>query len=153
MSNLFKSKTKTTSTTASNPQTAALFNPAFNNMQGLINRPFTPYEGQLSAPMNADQQAARGLLNVNAGQRATNAAARGAYGLMRSQAPVVTPAATQAQGYRFRPMQAANAGQTNNVTAQGYQPITGQSVQAGPAPGCAWQRARLSVARLPVAGL
>jgi hypothetical protein len=76
-------------------------------MQSLINRPFTPYDGQLSAGMNATQSGARGLLDVNAGQGATNAAMQGAAGLLNSRAPV--------------------------VEAQGYQPITGQSVQAGPA--------------------
>jgi hypothetical protein len=133
MSNLFKSKSTSSSKTTANKATQALFDPAYQNMQSLINRPFTPYDGQLSAGMNATQQQARGLLDVNAGQGATNAAAQGAYGLLNREAPVVTPANMQAQGYRYDPMTAANAGQTNNVTSQGYQPITGQAVQAGPA--------------------
>lgn len=118
MSGLFSSKTKSSSSTKANKATEALFYPAYNQMQAAVNKPFTPYTGQLSAGMNPDQLAARGLLDVNAGQGATNAAIQGVQGLLGAQAPVVN---------------AANAGRATSVTAQGYQPLTGQAIQAGPA--------------------
>jgi len=74
MSGLFKSKTKSTSSTTANPLTTALFNPTYQQAQGLINRPFTPYTGQLSAPMSELQQQSIGGFQAGQGREATQTA-------------------------------------------------------------------------------
>ncbi len=84
------SKSKSKNTTTANGATTALFNPLFNQAQAWNSQQFTPYSGQLSAGMNADQTAARGLLQSGQGQGTVNSAIGSAQGILGYQPNQIT---------------------------------------------------------------
>lgn len=141
MSNLFSSSQSTSSknTYTPNSATTSLFNPIFSQLQQQVGQPFTPYTGQLSAGMTADQTGARGLLDPMAGSGATGTAIGAAQGLLgytpnQITAPgILASQAGAPSTYQAQQAGAATAGPAAMTTATGYTPYTGTAVQAGPA--------------------
>lgn len=84
------SKSKSKSSTTPNGATTALFNPLFQQAQAWNSQAFTPYSGQLSTGMNADQTAARGLLQSGQGHGTVNSAIGSAQGLLGYQPNQIT---------------------------------------------------------------
>lgn len=63
-----KGTNTTTSSTAPNPQAAAAYSDLLSRAQGVAATPYTPYGGELVAPVNSQQSA--GIANINAAQPA-----------------------------------------------------------------------------------
>jgi hypothetical protein len=91
---------KTTSTNTINPQEMALYQQNYNTAQGVANRPYQAYTGELVAPFTQAQTQAQGLLgNIatgNVGGAALNGAIAGAQGVLgyTPQSAQATPVST-----------------------------------------------------------
>ena len=122
--------TSTQSSTTPNPQAAALYQQILQNAQGVAATPYQAYTGQLTAPVNAQQQLGIGNINANAG--AAQPYLTQAAGLAGKAAQPI--GAAQIQQYQSPYTQQvidATQAQFNNQNAQQQQQLTGNEIAQG----------------------
>ncbi len=121
-----KGTNTTTSTSAPNPQAYAAYSDLLNRAQGVAATPYTPYTGELVAPLNAQQNA--GIANINAAQPAFSDAVT----MARNAAqPITTAQIQQYQSPYTQDVIDATQRQFNNQNAQAAQGVNSQAVAQG----------------------
>jgi Chaperone of endosialidase len=124
-----KNQTSTSQQTTTPVDPAALQN-IYNQVAGAAATPFTPYTGELTAPVNQQQQ--QGISGTNAAAGAAQPAISQATGMVSGAANPLT--AQQIQNYQNPYTQSvinATQAQFNNQNAQQQQQVKGNAAMAG----------------------
>lgn len=125
------SQTTTNQTTsAPDPQAAAAYQALLQRANGVASTPYQAYSGELTAPVNSQQQA--GINGINAASNYAQPYVQQAAGLASGAASPLT--ASQIQNYQNPYTQNvvdATQAQFNNQNAQGQQSLTGNAIAQG----------------------
>jgi hypothetical protein len=138
--------TSTSSSTSASPQATSAYQNLLNRAQGVAATPYQAYTGELTAPINSQQQA--GISGINAASGQAQPAINQALGLAAGAANPLT--AAQIQQYQNPYTQNvidATQAQFNNQNAQQQQQLTGNAISQGALGGN-----RVGVAQANLAG-
>jgi hypothetical protein len=138
--------TSTSSSTSASPQATAAYQALLDRAQGVAATPYQAYTGELTAPINSQQQA--GISGINAASGQAQPAINQALGLAAGAANPLT--AAQIQQYQNPYTQNvidATQAQFNNQNAQQQQQLTGNAISQGALGGN-----RVGVAQANLAG-
>jgi hypothetical protein len=138
--------TSSASTTSASPQATSAYQNLLNRAQGVAATPYQAYTGELTAPINSQQQA--GISGINAASGQAQPAINQALGLAAGAANPLT--AAQIQQYQNPYTQNvidATQAQFNNQNAQQQQQLTGNAISQGALGGN-----RVGVAQANLAG-
>lgn len=122
-----KGTNTTTQTQAPNPQAGALYGQLLNQAQSVAATPYTPYGGELTAPVNQQQQT--GIANINANADYAQPYLGTALQYAQNAAQPITQAQIQQYESPYT-QQVVNATQNqfNNQNAQQQQQLTGNAI-------------------------
>jgi len=125
-----KQQTTTTSTSSADPQAEAAYRDLIARASGVANTPYQAYSGELTAPINSQQQLAIGNINSNAGF--AQPYIQDAAGYAREGASTVTPdqIAAYQNPYTQQVVDATQA-QFNNQNQQAQQGLTSNAIAQG----------------------
>lgn len=138
--------TTSASTTSAAPQATSAYQALLDRAQGVAATPYQAYTGELTAPINSQQQA--GISGINAASGQAQPAINQALGLAAGAANPLT--AAQIQQYQNPYTQSvidATQAQFNNQNAQQQQGLTGNAISQGALGGN-----RVGVAQANLAG-
>jgi hypothetical protein len=122
--------TTNTSTSSANPQAAQAYSALLNQAQGIAGTPYQAYTGELTAPVNSQQQAGIGGINAASGQ--AQPAINQAIGLAGAAANPLTQAQIQQyQNPYTQDVVNATQAQFNNQNQQQQQTLTGNAIAQG----------------------
>jgi hypothetical protein len=125
-----KGSQTTQQTTAASPQATAAYSQLLGQAQNVASTPYQAYTGELTAPVNSQQQAGIGGINAAAGQ--AQPAINQALGIAGAAANPLT--AQQIQNYQnpyTQDVVNATQAQFNNQNQQGQEALTGNNIAAG----------------------
>lgn len=119
-----------TTTTAPNPQAAADYTQLLQQAQGVASTPYQAYTGELTAPVNSQQQ--QGIGNINAAAGQAQPAVNQALGIAGAAAnPLTTQQIQNYQNPYTQDVVNATQAQFNNQNAQGQEAVTGNTIASG----------------------
>ena len=144
-----KGSNTTTTQTAPNPQAMGAYTNVLNQAQGVAQTPFTPYGGQFTAPVNAQQYAGISNINQNAGFASPYINQAAGYATQAAQPigfqPLTTPQINQYMSPYTQDVVQATQAQFNNQNAQQQAQLTGNAAAQGALGG---DRAGIAAANL-----
>lgn len=122
--------TTNASTTSANPQAAQDYTSLLNQAQGVAATPYQAYTGELTAPVNSQQQTGIGGINAASGQ--AQPAVNQALGIAGAAAnPLTQQQIQQYQNPYTQDVVNATQAQFNNQNAQQQQSLTGNAIAQG----------------------
>lgn len=122
--------TNTASTTSANPQAAAAYSSLLNQAQGVASTPYQAYTGELTAPVNSQQQ--QGIAGINASANQAQPSIQQALGIAGGAANPLT--AAQIQQYQnpyTQDVVNATQNQFNENNQQQQEALTGNTIASG----------------------
>ena len=122
--------TTNATSTAPNPQAAAAYSQLLQQAQGVASTPYQAYQGELTAPVNSQQQ--QGISGINANANFAQPAVNQAIGIAGNAAqPLTQQQIQQYQNPYTQDVVNATQAQFNNQNAQQQASLTGNAISQG----------------------